>query len=272
MPNQTPNSQMVNGFPPSRNVSASTPKVDSNGPSFAQYNGPSSAFKPYDTAFGQAAPIPPFPGPSLAGFTRSPNFVPLRIPLSSNRRLRVGLAQFTRTALPTLRLSDPIPPLHPGGFFVWAIVLLVSQSKVIRYAIHRAMKELSPVVVTTGSTHQTVVGSSAPAVYQNSSYNSNVLGPPNPPFPPSLASHSRSSTSTPMQSAPLQPPAPPDMRQVQQGFSQMSMNNQPAMPQHANPSWGGSHPLDPRLAAPQLTPDLMDLTAEEECHSVGIRG
>ncbi|KAK6044033.1 hypothetical protein COOONC_18462 [Cooperia oncophora] len=44
---------------------ASAPAINSNGPSFAQYNGPSSAFKPYDTKSGQTAPVAPFPGPSM---------------------------------------------------------------------------------------------------------------------------------------------------------------------------------------------------------------
>ncbi|PIO70144.1 hypothetical protein TELCIR_08005 [Teladorsagia circumcincta] len=49
------------------------------------------------------------------------------------------------------------------------------------------------------------------------------------------------------------------------------MNNQPTMPQHANPSWGGAHPLDPRLAAPQHTPPgLIDLTAERNVLQLGF--
>uniref|UniRef100_A0A7I4YP46 Protein transport protein Sec24A n=1 Tax=Haemonchus contortus TaxID=6289 RepID=A0A7I4YP46_HAECO len=232
-PNYTPNTQMVNGFPQNKNVAPSAPKVD--------VNGPLSAFKPYDSSVSQAAPIPPFPGPSMA-FQPPPN------PFTSTQGFQ--------------------PPVQH--------------------------------VATTGSLPHPPFGGSAPMVHQNSSYNSNSTlgpaGPPVPPAPPGLAGHSRSSASTPMQSAAFhppastpmqssafhppastpmqsaafQPPAPPNIQQVQQGFTHMSMNAQPTVPQHVNSSWGVPHPQDSRLTTQMQTPDLIDLIAERNVLQLGF--
>ncbi|KAK5972298.1 hypothetical protein GCK32_001629 [Trichostrongylus colubriformis] len=203
MSSQTSNTQMVNGFPQNRNVAPPIARADCNGPS--------SAFKPYDTTSGQTVPIPPFPGPSMA----------------------------------------PQPPINP----------------------FTPAQGVPPPVqhVTTKPLHQSTFGGTASVLYQNSSYNSNAhVGPASPPFPPALASHSSTSTSTPMQAPVSQPPAPPNLHQVQQSFSHMSINAHPAMPQQVNPAWSGSHRQDPRFAAQLNAPDLIDLTAERNVIQLGF--